>query len=86
MACTRACWGDQRGLTEVRYPRVRVEGGGSGTVSQTGAVHDPDTVLLDVALGVALGFAFACSPPPLNSCTPAAATGSTLCRNTDEDS
>ncbi|WP_406405248.1 IS1380 family transposase [Streptomyces sp. NBC_01643] len=65
------------------YPRVRVEGGGSGTVSQAGAVllvetvrkcgldtaismalapwrkprtvHDPGKVLLDVALGVALG-------------------------------
>jgi hypothetical protein len=65
------------------YPRVSVEGGGSGTVSQAGAVllvetvrkcgldtaistalapwrksrtvHDPGKVLLDVALGVALG-------------------------------
>ncbi|MCX4774485.1 transposase [Streptomyces sp. NBC_01285] len=65
------------------YPRVRVEGGGSGTVSQAGAVllvetvrklgldtaistalepwrkprtvHDPGKILLDVALGVALG-------------------------------
>ncbi|MET7978257.1 transposase, partial [Streptomyces mirabilis] len=65
------------------YPRVRVEGGGNGPVSQAGAVllvetvrksgldtaistalapwrkpravHDPGKVLLDVALGVALG-------------------------------
>ncbi|WP_250293962.1 IS1380 family transposase [Streptomyces atroolivaceus] len=65
------------------YPRVRVEGGGRGVVSQAGAVllvetvrkagldtaisaalapwrkpravHDPGKVLLDVALGVALG-------------------------------
>ena len=65
------------------YPRVSVEGGGSGAVSQAGAVllvetvrksgldgaisaaltpwrkprtvHDPGKVLLDVALGVALG-------------------------------
>lgn len=65
------------------YPRVRLEGGGSGAVSQAGAVllvetvrtvgldtaisaamarwrkprtvHDPGKVLLDVALGVALG-------------------------------
>ncbi|MFE4824148.1 IS1380 family transposase [Streptomyces sp. NPDC056704] len=65
------------------YPRVRVEGGGNGTVSQAGAVllvetvrksgldtaistdlapwrkpravHDPGKILLDVALGVALG-------------------------------
>ena len=65
------------------YPRVRVEAGGSGAVSQAGAVllvelvrkvgldgaisaalapwrkpravHDPGKVLLDVALGVALG-------------------------------
>jgi hypothetical protein len=65
------------------YPRVRVEGGGSGTVSQAGsvllvemvrkcgldtaistalapwrkprAVHKPGKILLDVALGVALG-------------------------------
>ena len=65
------------------YPRVRVEGGGNGTVSQAGAVllvetvrkcgldtaistalapwrkpravHDPGRILLDVALGVALG-------------------------------
>ncbi|MGW6356611.1 IS1380 family transposase [Streptomyces sp. NPDC055092] len=65
------------------YPRVRVEGGGSGVISQAGAVllvetvrksaldaaisaalapwrkpravHDPGKVLLDVALGVALG-------------------------------
>lgn len=65
------------------YRRVRVEGGGSGTVSQAGAVllvgtirkcgldtavsaamapwrkpravHDPGKVLLDVALGVAVG-------------------------------
>ncbi|MFD6969307.1 hypothetical protein [Streptomyces sp. NPDC059949] len=42
------------------YPRVRVEGGGRGVVSQAGSV----LLVEDPADGSPAGYGSACSPPP----------------------